>query len=347
MQRVGPLRGIVGALADLGVDPAGLLAEFDLRPAFFDDPEHTLPLATVDRLIGRCGAATGCPHFGLLVGARAGVSTLGVIGYMMQSAPDLSTALHLLQRHLPVNTPHSTVTLRVRDGAVSLGFAIVEPGVVHVDQLLACGIAIGCGILRTVCGPAWCPTEIRLAFAAPRDLTPYRQVFGVRPRFGVERSEVSFPAHWLAHPLPGADPLLHRFMAARLGELRTRVADGRAGEVRRLLRSMVTAGDCTLAAACERLGVRAHTLKRRLASEGTSFRALRDEVRHEVARQLLRHTRTPVGDLAAILGYSEPGALTRAFRRRAGEPPRAWRRAAVSAPQAARSARAASTPTTR
>jgi AraC-like DNA-binding protein len=117
-------------------------------------------------------------------------------------------------------------------------------------------------------------------------------------------------------------------MTARLRELAAGAPGGFAGTTRRLLESMVSSGDCSLAAVAARLGVPPHTVRRRLAAEGASFRALRDEVRHAVAQHLLRHARMPVGDVALALGYSEPGALARAFRRRAGASPRAWRRAA-------------------
>lgn len=328
LQRVGPLRGIVSVLADLGVDPVGLLGGLGLQPAFFDDPERVLPLATVDRLFDRALEATGCAHLGLLVGMRAGVSSLGVVGYLLQSAPDLGTALRLFRAHLEVNAPHVALGLDVGRDEVTLDVGFLERRLRHGDQLLACALAIGVCTLRGLCGPAWRPSELRLAFAPPRDPAPYREHLGSRPRFGASRSAIVFPVRWLAHPLPGADPLLHRFMAARVRELRARATGRTADAVRRLLWAMVSSGDCSLEAVCARIGVPPHTLKRRLAAEGESFRDLRDEVRHTVARQLLRDARMPVGDVALALGYSEPAALTRAFRRRAGAPPGAWRRAA-------------------
>jgi AraC-like DNA-binding protein len=333
LQRVGPLRGLVPVLAERGVDPDAVLAEFGLDTAFFEDPEHRLPLATVDRLLGRAIAASDCPHLGLLVGMRAGPSTLGVVGYLLQSAPDLGTALRLLGGHLSVNARHVALGFEVDDESATLGFGLVATDLEHGDQLHACMAAIAVVTLRALCGPGWRPSAVRLAFGAPRDVAPYREHLGLRPEFGGARSAVVFPARWLAHHPTGADPLLHRFMAARLRELAAGTPGGFSGTTRRLLGSMVSSGDCSLAAVADRLGVPPHTVKRRLASEGTSFRALRDEVRHAIAQHLLRHARMPVGDVALALGYSEPGALTRAFRRRAGASPRAWRRAADAPPR--------------
>jgi AraC-like DNA-binding protein len=69
------------------------------------------------------------------------------------------------------------------------------------------------------------------------------------------------------------------------------------------------------------------TLNRRLRAQGTTFKALVDETRYEVARQLLRDTRIPVAQVAAALDYSDPASFDRAFRRWSGTTPSAWREA--------------------
>ena len=55
------------------------------------------------------------------------------------------------------------------------------------------------------------------------------------------------------------------------------------------------------------------------------YRAIANEVRFEIARQLLEDTEVPLGQIAAALGYSEASAFTRAFRRWAGQTPSDWR----------------------
>ena len=54
MVRVGPLMALPATLGRLGGDAAALLAEFGLEPMFFDDPENTLDMEMVGRILGRC-----------------------------------------------------------------------------------------------------------------------------------------------------------------------------------------------------------------------------------------------------------------------------------------------------
>ncbi len=66
------------------------------------------------------------------------------------------------------------------------------------------------------------------------------------------------------------------------------------------------------------------TLQRRLGDEGTSVHALLDEVRRGRAAALL-DADMAIGEVAYLLGYSEPSAFHRAFRRWTGVTPEAFR----------------------
>ena len=220
---------VPSVLAELGIAPEPLLAEFDLDLATFTDPEHRVPYRTVARLFDRCVEATSCHHFGLLVGSRAGLSSLGVVGYLASSAPNVGTALEILRHVNSVADAGGTVTLDCRESIVSLGYDVVEPGLEHTGQLAAAAIAIGFNILRALCGPQWQPHDVQFSFAAPRALAPFRKVFSLTPRFDQERSAIAFPARWLANPPPGADPILHRMMKERIDELLAGDADDVVG----------------------------------------------------------------------------------------------------------------------
>jgi len=62
-----------------------------------------------------------------------------------------------------------------------------------------------------------------------------------------------------------------------------------------------------------------------LKTEGTCFKALADEIRFEIARQLLIDTHMSLVEVAAVLDFSEPAAFTRAFRSWSGLTPSGWR----------------------
>jgi AraC-like DNA-binding protein len=97
-------------------------------------------------------------------------------------------------------------------------------------------------------------------------------------------------------------------------------------DLRRLLRTELLRETCSAARVARLFSMHRRTLTRHLRTEGLAFRQLTDEVRFEIACDLLANTDMALSQIAAVLKYSEPSAFTRAFRRWSGETPSAWRR---------------------
>jgi len=73
------------------------------------------------------------------------------------------------------------------------------------------------------------------------------------------------------------------------------------------------------------VGITVRTLQRRLAGAGTTYSRLLQAVRRDEACRVLRETNLPISAVAAMLGYSEPSAFSRAFHRWCGMSPRRFR----------------------
>nr|MBX2801249.1 helix-turn-helix domain-containing protein [Myxococcales bacterium] len=102
-----------------------------------------------------------------------------------------------------------------------------------------------------------------------------------------------------------------------------------ADAVRQVITATLARGEATQAATAKRLGVSQRTLRRRLAEEDSSFRALLDEVRYACARTYLDQDRLSSTEMALLLGFADASTLYRAFRR--------WHGTSLSAYRAARS----------
>lgn len=325
MVRAGPILALPVVLRSLGVEPCELLAEFGLTESFFEDPENTLSTAMAGRLLGRCVERTGCDHFGLLVGQHAGASSLGALGYLMQSSSTVGAALSVFARHLDVQDQGGTVWIESEGSHSILGYTLLDAEIESLDQIMTCAIAIGTNILRSLFGPPWRPDQVLFAFSQPRRVAPYQQFFGVVPHFDADRTGIVFQSRLLRAPVPSADLLLHKLMKERVGELK-RISDEDIVEhVRRLVRTMITSPNCSVGAAANQMGMHSRVLNRRLSVAGTTFRQLLNEARRDFACQLLENTRTPVIGIATILGYTGPAAFTRAFQRWTGSSPTRWR----------------------
>jgi AraC-like DNA-binding protein len=325
MLRVATTMAVPALLREQGVDPVPLLAEFGLEPADFEDPENRICYSTVMRLLGRCTEVTRCPHFGLLVGQRAGTSALGAVGFLMQSSPTVRTALEILVRHLWLHSPGAAADLVEQGSFAKLALTIHGTGHAGLAPYLEMSNAIGCNVMRGLCGNHWQATEMRFAGGRPRNLKPFRVFFQAPLRFDTGQTALVFARNWLDKPLLSADPLLHTMMQQRVSEQAALAHDDVASQLRRLLPSLITTRSDWLGVAAKRVGLATRTLNRRLAAEGTSYLKLREESRYAIARQLLKGTRMPANEIADRLGYAHASAFTRAFREWSGKAPAEWR----------------------
>jgi AraC-like DNA-binding protein len=321
--RVGPL-AIPRVLRDLGEDPNAVLDGVGIDPRLFDNPDNLIAFTTACRLLGACVARTGCRHFGLLVGQQSGPSSLGPLGLLMMHSTTVGEALGNLVSYLHTHDRGGTTTLSVQGKVASLGYAIYEPGAESTDQVADLAIALACNIMRSLCDPSWVATKVLLAHERPADVGPYERHFRAPVRFDAEQNALVFPARWLMQPLPDASPDLRRLLQNQVAGLDSAYGASFAAKVRRTLRATVIRGACSVESIAQMFGMQRRTLSRRLRAESTTFEALLDEVRFEVARQLLGDTNLPVRAVAEMLGYAD-AAFTRAFRRWSGTTPARWR----------------------
>ena len=323
--RVDAIAVIPALLRDLGVDPDAFLANAGLDPKLFDDPLNEIPIATLGRLLSLAAARSGCPHFGLLVGQRSGLASLGLIELLVRHSPDVGTALRNLAGHLHVRDRGAVAPLRLKGGMATLGYEIYHPGVEGSEQIQDGALAIGMNVVKALCGRTWRPSEVLFCHGKPEDLRPFRRIFAAPLHFDAERSALVFPAAWLERRTSGADAAVYRRAERRVQALEASAAGDLVAELRRLLRTLLPGARGSVEEVAERLAIHRRTLNRRLAARGTSLRRLVEETRFEIARQLVENTSMPLVEVSAALGYADASAFTRAFRRWSGAAPSGWR----------------------
>ena len=320
--RISSVLAIPEVLRRLGADPAAVLAELGLDPALFDSPDNRISQAARSRLLAHCAARTGCPHFGLLVGRHAGLNSLGLVGLLAKYSPDVDTALRSVTRFLHLHSRGAGLELRVEGTRTVLTLCL--PDFVAAEQLGDGGTAMLLNIMRDLCGRSWVPTEAFFAHRRPEDAEPYRRLFNAPLRFDAEQYGLAFPTRWLGRPLPDVDPALHRLLQQQIDALEARHGDDFPAQVRNVLQSALVTGDASADRVAALFSMHSRTLHRHLAAFGTSFRALVDETRFEIARQLLEGSALEVRRIADMLGYADASAFTRAFRRWSGTTPARW-----------------------
>ncbi|MFB7611589.1 AraC family transcriptional regulator [Streptomyces gardneri] len=170
--------------------------------------------------------------------------------------------------------------------------------------------------------------RVEFAYPEPRHAQEYAVLFGAPCVFGARRTAAVFDRADLDEPVLRDAEALRAFLRRAPVDVFVCADYGCTvtGRVRHLMGRALPAGPVpTPEELADRLSVSPQTLRRRLAAEGTTYQRLRDQVRRDHAIAELSGGRVSIELLSRQLGFSEPSAFHRAFRRWTGETPRAYR----------------------
>jgi AraC-like DNA-binding protein len=323
--RAASMEGVRATIASLGGDAD----EVFRRAGMADqdpDPQAWLSYDRFLTLLEDAAQATHCPHFGLLLSGHQGINALGPVGFVIQQAPDIRSALLELTRHFVHQNQGANVDLRVNKGIAQWQFSCKLQGRFPVRQQEDLAAGIGVNLMRLLSIPNWSPDAVHFPHAPPENLQPYRRVFDCRLVFNADSLQMIFRADILDRPLNNADPRLHRLLEEHLSSLRSAYPDDYCGQVRHLISQALTTGDCSIERVASHLAMGKRTLQRQLKQHDASYKDLLEEVRSDIARRYLRESSGSLTALADMLCYSDLSTFSTAFRQQHGVSPREWRR---------------------
>lgn len=329
MQRAASLVALPALLAELGVDLGRVLAGTGVSPDQLR-PDVFIGYGAYLAILDKAAAVSGREDIGLLLGRRQTLAALGPLGRAMRHAVTLGEALADFATLQISNSTGGTVYLLRAGADVLLGYGVYDPLSHASTYLHDLVLAVGCNLIAELTGGAVAPQEIFSCRPAPARLAPYGALGTCPMRFGQNQSCIVLSASSLAFKLPQANAEARRAALADLAAALALAPPGLAERVRHVLRWLLLQGRTTMPQVAAHLGVHPRTLRRELAREATSFAAIKDEVRHAVACELLRLGALPVADIAATLDFASPSAFVHAFGRWAGTSPARWRETALA-----------------
>ena len=259
------------------------------------------------------GRPLRCGSFALMARSTLGAKTLGA------ALSRLAGSFALLQ---------DDVTLvPVSEGSLS-GVALQMnggPGT-HDDFLHGMLLRVFWRLLVWLHGDRLVPQRFDFNFSPPPHAVSYGLIFPGTVRFGQPRTAIWFDASAFKHPVRRDWEALHSFLRATPGNLigphlNERNASARVRMV--LQRAIPEWPDLGITA--QRLHMSVSALQRHLAAEGTSFQALKDQLRRDMAIVRLTSSDASHAAIAADLGFTDSTAFQRAFKLWTGGTPGAYR----------------------
>ncbi len=167
----------------------------------------------------------------------------------------------------------------------------------------------------------------RFRCPAPPAEQEYRLMFCDDMAFGQPVSCVDLSPGFLDLPVIQTAASIKSFLRDAPGSfiVKYRNPDAFAARVRRTLRTLPAAVWPASGAMALKLNVAEATLRRRLKLEGHTYQSIKDDLRRDIAINALQDTRQTIADIAVAVGFAEPSAFHRAFRKWTGMRPTDYR----------------------
>jgi AraC-like DNA-binding protein len=321
---VGQFRSFVDAFERLGYDVGRLLSDIGVRRADLDDPDGLIPCAATGALFERALRTRPLKNVGLRLAAETPIGAHGLLDYLILTSDSVGEGWKQAARYLRLLTGAPfVVQLRDDEDPVRVVY-LVDPSV----PTFGVEYSVALGVLQ-IRGE----TENRVSFECvsfthqPDDVSEFERVLGCPVRAGASWSGLAFTRDSWQMPLRRKDPILHRVLQGHAESIAPRVLadDGLAVDVCRVLASRLANGEMEIDIVARQLGMSTRTLQRRLAAAGLSYQELLEETRREAAERCMTNSSLSIGEIAYLLGYSEPAAFHRAFKRWTGVTPQAFR----------------------
>lgn len=326
--------GVVRGLRDFaianGADRDTLDRQSGLDSLPIQDDDARIPFSNYMALMKVGQVECGLPALALLYGEAIDLSQISILGLICRASETMLDAFVQMNRYgeLVLEADHiqpgDRFRLEKKDGALWL----VDNRVIPEDfpEMVELAFSqMACGTRPF--GKTPFVHAVQLAYPRPAHSAEYDRVFQVPIMFDADWNAMQVDEAWLTHRVAAAPRyvfgILSQHAQTMVDQLQTQ--DTTRARVETVLMPILHTGTGGLDGVAETLGIGRRTLSRRLSDEGVTFETVLDELRRKVAQHYLSEGRISVTETAYLVGFSDPSAFSRAFKRWTGKSPKHFR----------------------
>jgi len=320
------IRVFLDGLERLGYNPESLLEGTGVRRSdLVENPDVRFSCTLTGTILSRAMQTCLIKNLGMKLAAETPMGAFPLLDYLVLSCANVSEAVHQLSRYFRlVDAP---CVLEVQDHG---NFTRVCYHGRNVAFSFEFGITLALMHLHRETENRFMADHVAFTHQ-PDDIHEMEQVLNCQVRTNSSWNGFAFTRESGRLPLRRGDAILHHVLERQAAEIAARLPkqDGVVSEVRRVLAARLSQGEIQIEKVARELATSVRSLQRRLAEAKISFQQLVDDTRREAADTYLNNQTLSIGEVAYLLGYSEPAAFHRAFKRWQGITPQASREQAA------------------
>jgi AraC-like DNA-binding protein len=326
----GIVAGFVAFLDRRGMNGRVLAAEAGINLSLLNDPDARLQFTRYGHLLALARQASGDTGLSLRFGAEVGMADLSILGLIMEASATMGEAFAQMQRYGrlalaadPKLPPR--FDLEDRQGRLYLTDRRPDPNS-FPDMTEEAFAQLACGPRRFLDRPH--VLSVHVTHEAPPHAGLYDEIFACPVHFGAPFNALELHPEVALWPVARERRYVFGVLCEKADSLMAaaRPVETVRARLEEAMRLRLHQGEPGADDLAHELGFSRSTLFRRLREEGTSFALVLDGLRRDLALQFVAGSGNSLAEIAYLLGFSEPAALSRAFQRWTGMTPGHYRK---------------------
>lgn len=305
-----------------GASRCALADRSRIDPAELRDGDNRIPFAKYVALMRAGQQLCDDPALALHFGESIDMSEISFACQIgSDSVADGLTKINRYSR-LAVDVDGARFALKRRGGQVWIVDARKNPN--DFPELTESMFARAVCSIRRLVGEKQIVKAVHVTHAAPVYRAEYDRIFQMPVVFDSDKNALLTDEAWLTWKFPIPSRPVNDILIAHAEALLDKLERSQStrGRVESLLIPMLRTGHASIDTIAGKLGLSRQTLFRRLKAEGVTFEQVLDELRHAMALDYLGGKKVSVNQTAYLVGFSDPAAFSRAFKRWTGSSPR-------------------------
>ena len=325
-------RALVELAVSKGASREALVERSQIDPEQLADQDNRIPFARYVALMRAGQELCNEPALALQFGEAFDMAELSVVGLLGQACETMAEAFAQLNRYerliADVDGVAAGNRLVLSRNAGQLWLVDTRRNPNDFPELTESSFA------RMVCASRRIPngkqliSAVHVTHAAPAHRAEYDRIFRMPVVFGSDRNALLMTDDsWLTLKTPQPSRYVFGLLSERADALFKQLENSTStrGRVESLMLPMLHTGDANMDSIAGKLALSRQTMFRKLKAEGTNFQRVLDELRHRMALHYLGGKKVSVNQTAYLVGFSDPAAFSRAFKRWTGSSPRMMR----------------------
>ncbi|MCP4295476.1 MAG: AraC family transcriptional regulator [Proteobacteria bacterium] len=325
---VAPIRMWFEGLLQMGLDRSVLEEKSGIDSAKLLIPDERLPIALSQKLLEVAIELTGNENLALQMAANIKAENMGLVGHMMMNCDNLKAAGETLVRYWRLLSEAIMWEINEDENKNEHFIYVPAPIPSSASCSIESNLAASITVMRQLVAQDFTPVEICFQYSRPENIQWYEEVFRAPLKFNQPVNSIVLSPQQTKLKIPSRQDYLEKILKQHAHDVLKKMDEELllVNQVQKLIVQSMSKGMVDVEGVSQSLNMSRWTLTRKLKGEGTSFQDIHLGIRRDMAKSYLVSPNYSVGEVAFLLGYSEPSAFQRAFKSWNGLTPAEYRK---------------------